>query len=647
MSNLLKKIPGELKFLGVIYLSGLLLFTLFRLLLYVISHSATENIPGVWVANAFLLGFRFDTVISGYLLSLPFVLFLLFFFARISPARLSTFLAFYLSLIYIIVFFICAADLPWFVHQQTRLTVSALHWTDSPGMMAGIIFNDSNNYPFIALFIFISVLFIWLTFKFSNRILLRLQRSPVNARTISIFIITGLILFLGIRGRLAIKSPIRWGTAFVSNYNFTNQLGLNPAYSFLQSWLDEKNPKNNRLDVMDDNKAKVLISNYYKTGLYSPTPVSRQVKPQGKENRLNVIIVLMESMSALNMGTYGNPAQLTPCLDSVYRHALVYRNFYSDGIHTFCGLYSSLFGMPSLPNRHHMKDLKYFQPYDGMASQLKNLGYSTVFFTTHDEQFDNMGGFLSANGFENIISEKDYLTKDVIGTLGIPDHVLFDESISRLNTISNNGKAFLAAILTASNHGPYEFPENISLKYKSSEMITRAIEYADWSIGHFLNQAAKQKWFNNTIFIFTGDHGMLNAGADMYLSYLHVPLLIYSPGNVAPAINTNPGGQVDIFPTVMGILNLPYYNNSFGMDLGKEERKFVTSTYDSDVLTFSDNGIYINRVSQSGLFKIENDRILQPDDNAALADSMQQYAKAIMQTKQWMLENRKMMVKYH
>jgi phosphoglycerol transferase MdoB-like AlkP superfamily enzyme len=464
-------------------------------------------------------------------------------------------------------------------------------------------------------------------------------------RTAGVYLAFLFITFLAIRGRLARKSPIRWGTAFTSEHNFTNQLGLNPVFTFLQSGIEKLNAQNRPRVFMDREIALAIVKNYYGTA-----PAAHQSPLERKESRAgspviryNVVLVLMESMSSFNLRHFGNTENITPVLDGLFDQSLAFTNFYSDGIHTFNGVYSSLFGMPSLPNHHHMKDLNNQQAYGGLAKALVRNGYQTLFFTSHDEQFDNAGGFLTANGFQRIISQKDYPGEDVINALGVPDHVLFREGVKRLDEIAGDGQPFFAALLTASNHGPYEIPEGINFKPHSEDIKRQLVEYADWSVGEFLRSCRQKSWFHKTIFLFTGDHGAVIGDKDINVTYHRVPLLVFAPGIVTPRVDDRLGGQIDIFPTTMGLLGLGYTNNSFGINLIRDKRTFITFSYDENYGAFGYDDYYIIRNDRDAHYRI----LPEAKDNPVVdipqrRDSMRNFTLAVLQTNQWMIENRLM-----
>jgi phosphoglycerol transferase MdoB-like AlkP superfamily enzyme len=638
---MLRRIPAPIKFLILSYLECILIFTAARVLLLLLHVSTLNGIPFYYILKSFQFGLGFDTVIICYIFAIPFLVFFIFSFRKKRNPFLDKIVVFLMAILFIICLLLVCADIPWFKYQQTRLTTVSLQWANTPWIMTRIIFQDINNYPFIILLIVLTTLFLILFNKIKSFTLNKSEDGTSRLVSTSMYLILAVFIFFGMRGRIALKSPIRWGSSFISEHNFTNQLGLNPVYTFMQSWIDDRSSSGQHLNYLPEALAISFVKSYYKIqGGMPPQPsLRREILYQGKSHDYNIVLVLMESMTCYNMQSFGNSRQLTPVLDDLYKKSLVFSNFYSDGIHTFNGIYSSLFGMPSLSNRHHMKDLRNQQSYGGLAKTLAANNYRTVFFTSHDEQFDNMGGFLASNGFQEIISQKDYNHDKVLNVLGIPDHILFSEAVSHLSQLNRTRHPFFATILTASNHGPYEIPQDINFSSRFTDIKSQLIEYCDWSIGQFLESCRKEPWFDSTVFIFTGDHGGLVGDMDMYLTYHHVPLIIYAPEIISPEINPNLGGQIDIFPLAMSLLNRSFSNNSFGIDISKTPHQFITFTYDDEYGAFSDRDFYVNRKNKSCLFLINPEaRYCKKVNNLQRQDSMLNYVRAIMQTKQFMID---------
>jgi len=646
MKRFINAIPRPLVFLFLTYLSGIIIFFLFRLVLILINTKAAKEIPLTEILLAQLMGFRFDTVIGGYILALPMALFLVQGIFPSARKIFSTLSFFWIYGLYLLSFFICAADLPYFLQYNSRITFAILSWTDTPGIMLKIVFQDIRNYPYLFLFFLTAALFYVGLKRIRNNSLGNEEKKNKKATRIIFYTVAALLLFIGIRGRLGEKSPIRWGTAFFSQHAFANQLGLNPVYTFGRSWLDSRKPESVHLKLMDEEiafeNARKYLGMEKEPQLYSP--IARKVSAEGPEKKYNVILIIMESMGAAKMGIFGNPHQLTPSLDSISEQSILFTNFYSSGTHTFNGTYSTLFGMPSLPGKQTMKDLENQQPFSGIAKVLSERNYSTIFFCTHDEQFDNMGGFLTYNGFQKIVSQKDYPAEKILSTLGAPDHAMFDFSMNELDRMHQKEKPFFAAYLTGSDHGPYIIPGDIPFKPKPNEPSRQVIEYADWSVKHFLEECHKRSWADSTIFIITADHGTIwNPVYDADLSLTHTFLMIHQP-KIFPErkVLPKPGGEIDIFPTTMGLLNISYTNNTPGINLLKEERPFIYFCVDENTGCVSDEYYLIVRKNgDPSLYRYRyRDTQNYLSEKQSLADSMRTYAESNFQTVQQMIIRR-------
>ena len=170
--------------------------------------------------------------------------------------------------------------------------------------------------------------------------------------------------------------------------------------------------------------------------------------------RRNVVMVLMESMSASLMQRFGQSERLTPYLDSLYRESLSFANFYSAGNHTNHGLYATLYSFPSVMKRNAMKG-SVIPTYSGLPTVLRDNGYDTMFFMTHESQYDNMNAFFRTNGYEEIYSQENYPADKVVNGFGVQDDYLFSYALPVLNRHAATGKPFFATLLTISNHPPY------------------------------------------------------------------------------------------------------------------------------------------------------------------------------------------------
>ncbi|MDD2413384.1 MAG: LTA synthase family protein, partial [Bacteroidales bacterium] len=550
--------------------------------------------------------------------------------------------------LYIIAFLICFADIPFYIQFGNRFNMSAFQWFDSPIFVIKMIASEYRYWLAVVPFILFS--FLWykwvnhLFLNYSNRISFLKTHSKLKG--ILLFSIASIlfmgITFLGIRGRIEQKSPIRIGTAFFSPYPYANQLGLNPVFTLMRSWLDNQKSENQEIHFISDEQAISIMQQHLGIDtLIHESPIARFRNTDSKALNYNVILVIIESMGAQNMARFGNTENLTPVLDDLATKSISFDQAYTTGIHTYNGVFSSLFAFPAIPQKHAFNDFP-INIYSGLSGVLKENGYQTLFFMTHDDQFDNLGGFLTANHFDEITSQKHYPKEKVISNLGVPDHVMFEFAVDKISEKSMNEKPFFAAFLTSSNHGPYIFPPDISLRPKSSDVKKQMIEYSDWAIGQFLAQASQKPWFDNTIFVFVADHGF-NAPSphEIPLSYHHSPFLIYAPAILDSVFSSSQiASQMDIFPTVMGLLGNPYINNSLGVDLLNENRQYAVVSNDISYGVISKEWFLVIREDGEILFYDLSENNSLNLSNQKTQTIMQEFAQSNYQIVQYLTKHK-------
>jgi phosphoglycerol transferase MdoB-like AlkP superfamily enzyme len=540
---------------------------------------------------------------------------------------------------------VSTADIPYFNQFYDRFSVGAFEWMESYKIVISMIFQEPKYFLFIIPFILLqTVFYIFLKKIFEQENKTQKINFFLNTFVSLIFLA---IVFLGIRGRIEEKSPIRIGTAYFSSNSFLNKLGLNPSFILIRSYLDSKDEDNRVVKFMDDKLAiEIVQKNLGITKAQYNSPIARDVQPDKLLSvQPNVVLIIMESMSAAKMKRHGSAEELTPFLDSLSNNSIYFENIYTAGKHTFNGIFSTLFSFPALYRQHSMKTNN---QYNGISTSLLNNGYSTTYFTTHDSQFDNIEGFLRSNNFQNVISQSDYPVSEVKTTLGVPDDFMFRFSIPKINELAEKENPFFVTFMTTSDHSPFYVPEYFQPKAKAIE--SQIVQYADWSLQQFIQLASKEAWFNNTIFVFVADHGAaIDAKYDIPLNYFHTPLIIYAPEIfMANEVHEKIGSQIDVYPTVMGLIKQKYVNNTLGIDLLKEERKFTIINDDDKVGILDTDYLCImkNNGAKLELYKYkEQDKFNYFDQEKEKALEMADYAKSNMQVHQIMISEGKTTLK--
>lgn len=645
----IKRFGYYLLFLLSIHLVALFFFFIFRLALFCsIDYQFAEGVKGniALQAVAFLKGLWFDNVIACYLLALSLVVFWVAAMCNYIGQWLFRTITIYFVLLYSVSFIIAAANIAYFEYFFKTINSSIYNWMGYGGTTAGMVLGETSFYFPILLGLLSIGLFGWISFTLSTFFYRQAKNAVPRINWASrgvIFMVgaicIGLCLF-GIRGRMG-YNPIKVSQAYYCDDPFLNQLGVNPVFNLLTSTLDDYRKENRELDLMPEREALANVRKILnRRGMPEISPIAQKVERMGMPTGKNVVLIFMESMSASLMGSFGSDKKLTPYLDSLYQRSLSFNQFYSSGIHTNHGIYSTLFSFPVIMKRNAMKG-SVIPVYSGLPSVLKNNGYCNMFFMTHESQYDNMNGFLRTNGFDEIYAQENYPSEKVVNSFGVQDDYMYQYALPVLNEKAKAGVPFFSVLLSISNHPPYVVPPYF--KPRSEKLEDQIVEYADWSIHQFMQEAEKQPWFDNTIFVFLGDHGKMVGvpECEMPQSYNHVPLMIYGK-NITPAVHHGFGGQIDVAPTLLGLLNVNYVQNNFGVNLLEEERPCMFFTADNLIAAKDTTSLFIYspETQQEFKYKIDGDKLQVATDGENF-NHLKDYCFSMLQSTEYLVRKNK------
>ena len=311
--------------------------------------------------------------------------------------------------------------------------------------------------------------------------------------------------------------------------------------------------------------------------VFSPIHVPTDTMPMTKKN---VVVLIVESFGREYIGALnqtlenGNYKGYTPCVDSLIRHSTTFEHSYCNGRKSIDGMPSILSSIPMFVEPFFLTPASMNQ-VSGIASLLGQKGYQTAFF--HGAQRGSMGfmAFARKTGFQDYYGREDYNADTRFGGDSDFDDLwaIWDEPFLQYycTKMSEMKQPFMTAVFTASSHHPYVIPEKYKDVYPEEGIaIHKCIRYTDMAIGRFFQAASRQPWFKNTIFVLTSDHTNLS-DHNVYqtdLGGFSSPIIIYEPDtNRQPAILPKIAQQIDILPTVMGLLHYsdPYF--AFGIDV--------------------------------------------------------------------------------
>lgn len=642
----MKNIKTAIFYVLSVHALALLFMSLQRIVLLLcnLEYVADAEMPLGWTCSALLRGVWFDNVIACYVSFFTLViLFLIGLFNKVNKGVLIGANIFY-TIVYTIIFAIGVADIPYFGYFFKHLNSSIFVWKEEGGNAMRMILQESSYYVFFLFFLISIILFSFLLFKLSKK----LQNMPNKKLILKEYFIyiplwmalVGLTI-LGARGRLG-YNPIKTSQAYFCTNSFFNQLGINPTFYFIRNVIEVSEKDANMDNIVSQEDAIGIARRQLgvTSNASALSPITRDIIDTGKVRNMNVVIVMMESMSS---DFLSHPSNVTPYLNELIGKSYYFENIYSAGNHTNHGVMATLCGLPSLYDRNPMKDVD-MPICNGISTILQQKGYETFFFLPHEVQYDNMKAFFLENGIKEIYGQEDYPKSKVVNSFGVQDDYLFDFSVKKLSEKALADKPFFATILTVSNHPPYIVPDKF--KSVSDDPKQQIVAFADDAIRQLMTEAQKQAWFDNTIFVFVADHGTIvgTSTYDMPLSYNHVPLIIYSPAfEDAPQRFSQLGGQIDIFPTIMGLLHQSYENNTLGVDLLKTNRAYIYFTSDTALGCIDNEFFYTydinNKVENLYDYKKNNPENLISQYRTH-ADSMRINSAAMLQTGRYLLKYR-------
>jgi phosphoglycerol transferase MdoB-like AlkP superfamily enzyme len=195
-------------------------------------------------------------------------------------------------------------------------------------------------------------------------------------------------------------------------------------------------------------------------------------------------------------------------------------------------------------------------------------GYGVLFAYGGYGYFDNMNAFFDANDYRSIDRRNIAPSRvEFANAWGVADEHLFDQVLDELDREHEGRRPFFAHVMTVSNHRPFTYPPG-RIDIPSGTGREGAVKYSDYAIGQFLEAARRRPWFDDTLFVVTADHGANARGSlRIPVEKYRIPLFIYAPRHVAPRRVQRLMSQIDIAPTVLGLLDFRYYSKFFGRDV--------------------------------------------------------------------------------
>jgi phosphoglycerol transferase MdoB-like AlkP superfamily enzyme len=647
------RLPKRIRFALVVVGLNMGIFTLFRIIFWLLFRPATPDAHVSELFRAFTLGFKFDLRLSLMIclpvLALSWIPFLNF--VRSSLAKRIWLI--YLVAVGVFLVLTYFVDLGHYDYLHDRLNASAIEHILPLAIALKMVWE---TYPVIlgilGLFIF-AIAYGWVLNRFAFRKLQQDGKPFGKWLKVATVTVAVMLYGLGLHGKLS-QYPLRWSEAYFSPNTFVSALSLNPVLYFFDTRVYRKVSIN-----------KEEVRKYYPMmadllSVEHPDPetlnFSRYIKPEKKlPGRPNIVLILLESFAGFKVGALGNGLNPTPHFDSIARNSLFFTNFFVTRPPTARAVFTFMFGIPDIHSPHSASRNPLLVTQHTIVNALE--GYKKMYLLGGSANWGNIRGILAHNieGLE-IYEEGDFssLPDDA---WGISDLHLFEEA-NRILRVQD--KPFFALIHTAGNHRPFTIPKDKrdfvelaedeqKLKENGFDSLKEynGMRFLDYSLGLFFKLASKEAYFKKTIFCMFADHGTVAneqiAWDKLSLTSHHVPFVIYAPGYFSEGrtIDTT-GSLVDTLPTLFGLAGIPYLNKTLGRDLLVDRPKekhfaYIDSIYrgvlDDEFLLLIDpqegQRLYRYR-SNSPLVDVK-------DQNLKRAEEMAQLYQAIQETSKYLL----------
>ena len=433
-------------------------------------------------------------------------------------------------------------------HQHFRENGATLHYSELVDWeeIVPIFVHDGSLAVWIllALALFYAVLGPWLVVRAVDRWGGGLQTSPLETYSIPSLGSLGLFLLaLGISSLSLLVGP---GSASDNIY-----LARAPFVNLVLTGVEESAAK---AAILDGGSA-----------VEHPAAGANLAETSQTEKR-NVVLVHLETTRAQSVTPYNEDLKTTPYLDELAKESLLAERAYvvvprssKATVAMNCGIEPALYEGPEFEPGS--------TPVPCLASLLKGQGYSTVFFASISAAMDNFGAVVEGSGYEEFYSADDMDTKgfEVTNTFGYEDDIMLKPSEEWLKV--NGNEPFMAEYFTGTGHYGYEcVPNRYGYEYFSEdEELDRyhnCLRLQDIFLKKLIDQYKELGLYENTIFVFVGDHGegfgehdRYMHGDTIYEEGLRVPLIIHVPGWFENGERVNGlSSQIDILPTILEML---------------------------------------------------------------------------------------------
>ncbi len=677
MNSYINKIPRLHLYVIAVLFMFLLIQSGLRLIFWLKFNNPADPVSTQDLIWSFYLGMKFDLQAS---LGAMLPVLLLGWIRPLHPVYSQfgrRFWAFYVSLAFILMYTIYITDAGHYAYLQQRLNATALRFLENPFISATMVWE---TYPVILggfIFSIIFALTVYLFLKLTHQIN---KDAPANAywgnkrwyQKSVLVVMTIIMVFFGLMAKIS-WYPLRWSDAFFSTHAFSAQLSSNPVIYFSNTL---KNVAET-YDIEAAQQAYPFMVDYL--AIQQPNQqmdgsllnFARQYNfPPAATGKTNVVVVILESFASYKTSLSNNPLRSTPNIERLANEGYYFKNFFTPSTGTARSVWTFITGLPDIEKNKTSSRNPLIVDQHTIINAFKD--HRKLYFLGGSASWANVRGLLSSNIPDLKLYEEGSYDSPDIDVWGISDLSLFREANA---VFRDQTQPFFAVIQTSGNHRPYTIPEDnegfdvwtdddLTVDVKSYGFASleelNSFRFMDHSIGHFIKIAKKEPYFDNTLFVFFGDHGIHAPTGDhvpafeaqLNLQGLRVPLVFYGKSVISnPGVFDTIASEVDVLPTIASITETSYLNTTLGRDLMdaafNDNRYAFTIEHGSDrTIGLLSDEYYLLMQADGSKPKLhhllsDNPRHDVADENEELMETLTRKLTYIWNTIRYMRENNK------
>lgn len=521
-------------------------------LLYQWKDSSTLTGGDIW--HILSGGLQLDLSLGGYIVMFAAVIMVFSCFLSEKVIRLI-FSA--LTLLFLVFFsVVMTVDLELFKNWGYHLDTTPLLYLKTPKEAMA-------STPVWLIISLVLLMMMWITggfWIFRKWVLSGLHYAKLNYWGIPVFLIIGGLMLIPVRGGFNV-APLNSSFVFFHPRNmYANQAAINPVWNFVYELMHIK-----KLDkqyvYMPEQEALQLVDSVMHTGTEFPRIL--------KNERPNIVFLLLESFTANAIEALGGEPGATPTINQLVHEGILFSNIYATASRSDRGMVAAISALPSHPSVALIRYPNKMMEHPRFPKELEQAGYSTRYYYAGDINF---GGFRSyvTMSFQDMVTEDDFSGEAVRNRFkwGVHDQYMFQ----RLHEdLIKAPQPFMYMAFNMSSHEPYTVPgENKFPGDDVQDKFLNAIHYSDRCIGDFISECKESGVWDNTLFILMADHGTRNIRhlepADP--AAYHIPLLLTGGAlNVRDTVVHTIGSQTDMVATVLAQLGMDHSGYKFSRNL--------------------------------------------------------------------------------